>query len=99
VPTLFAEDKEAALQALTSEAGRPGFDVSRINRSFLMAEFINLKEAINLIASPREGCSSTPYKRTSKGGKKIGNTPKKHRPNSSATDTGTQKINCLKRNF
>jgi hypothetical protein len=67
----------AALAALSSDTARPGFDINRINRSFINPENISLKEAISFISAPREGTGSSPYRRASKGGKKLGGTPKK----------------------
>jgi hypothetical protein len=74
---------------LDSDNARPGFDVNRINKNFIIPEFISLPEAVELIANPREGAVATPFKRSSKGGKKIGNAPKKSKSSHTPTNTGS----------
>jgi hypothetical protein len=91
VPVLFSEDVEAARAALDSDSARPGFDVNRINKNFIIPEFVTLPEAVELITNPREGTVATPFKRSSKGGKKIGNAPKKSKSSHTPTNTGSYK--------
>jgi hypothetical protein len=53
VPTLFAEDKEGALEGLTRNVTRAHADIQKLARVFFMPEVVDLDEALSIIKKPR----------------------------------------------
>ena len=53
VPTLFADDPNAAEPAITSDAAKAHWDINKINKVFMVLENISLKEAVSLLKKPR----------------------------------------------
>ena len=53
VPTLFAEDMEAAGGALDNHPGKAHGDVGKINKAILIPEELDLAEALALLKKPR----------------------------------------------
>jgi hypothetical protein len=53
VPTLFAEDVEAAAEGLNRNAARAHADIQKLSRVFFMPEVVDLEEATSIIKKPR----------------------------------------------
>ena len=53
VPTLFADDPDAAERAITSDAAKAHWDINKINKVFMVPENIGLKDAVSLLKKPR----------------------------------------------
>jgi hypothetical protein len=53
VPTLFAEDEREALIAFSADLPKAHYDINKINKSFLMAEHVDLASAEALVKKPR----------------------------------------------
>ena len=53
VPTLFADDPDAAEQAITTDAAKAHWDINKINKVFMVPENISLKDAVSLLKKPR----------------------------------------------
>ena len=53
IPTLFAEDVEAAMEAVTSNPAKAHADLQKMAKVFFMPETANLEEAVSLIKKPR----------------------------------------------
>jgi hypothetical protein len=53
VPTLFAENKEDALDNLNRNVGRAHADIQKLARAFFMPEVVDLEEATSLVKKPR----------------------------------------------
>jgi hypothetical protein len=53
IPTLFAEDLEEALDAITADPVRAHYDISKIHRMFFMPEHVDMEAAIAAVKKPR----------------------------------------------
>jgi hypothetical protein len=53
VPTLFAEDKEGAMEGLIRSSNRAHADIQKLARVFFMPEVVNLDEALSIVKKPR----------------------------------------------
>ena len=53
VPTLFADDPDAAERAITSDTAQAQWDINKINKVFMVPENIGLKDAVSLLKKPR----------------------------------------------
>ena len=53
VPTLFADDPDAAERAITSDTAKAHWDINKINKVFMVPENIGLKDAVSLLKKPR----------------------------------------------
>jgi hypothetical protein len=53
VPTLFAEDMEAALEGLNRNVARAHADIQKLSRVFFMPEVVDLEEALAIVKKPR----------------------------------------------
>jgi hypothetical protein len=53
VPTLFAEDKEGAMEGLIRNVARAHADIQKLARVFFMPEVVDLDEALAIIKKPR----------------------------------------------
>ncbi len=53
VPTLFADNIEAATEALANHPGKAHSDVNKINKAILIPEELDLIEALAFLKKPR----------------------------------------------
>jgi len=53
IPTLFAEDPEAARTAISADPVKAHYDINRINRAFIMPEHLLMREALQLLKKNR----------------------------------------------
>ncbi len=53
VPTLFAEDPDEAVDAITADPGKAHYDISKIHRMFFMPEHVDMETAIAAAKKPR----------------------------------------------
>jgi len=53
VPTLFAEDSDAAIKAINADPLKIHGDIQKINRLLFTPEGLSLKDAISLLKKPR----------------------------------------------
>ena len=53
VPTLFSEDPEATLRAITANTARAHHDIQRIQKVFLAGETIRLPDCPAILKKPR----------------------------------------------
>jgi len=53
VPTLFAENPEAAIEAMKNNPGKAHNDVAKINKVFFIPEEVNIEEANAILKKPR----------------------------------------------
>jgi len=53
VPTLFSEDQEATLRAITANKSRAHHDIQRIAKVFLAGETIGLPDCATILKKPR----------------------------------------------
>ena len=64
VPTLFTEDEQASLDALSENVARAHADIQRMARAFIMTETVTPEEAAGIAKKPRQGAVIYPFKRT-----------------------------------
>jgi hypothetical protein len=53
VPTLFAEDTDEAVDAITADPAKAHYDVTKINRMFFMPEHVDMETALGAVKKPR----------------------------------------------
>ena len=53
VPTLFAEDTEEALEAISTDPVKAHYDISKIHRIFFMPEHVDMDAALAAVKKPR----------------------------------------------
>jgi len=53
IPTLFAEDIEAARTAINSDVIKAHYDVNKLNRVLIMPEHLLMREALQLLKKNR----------------------------------------------
>jgi len=53
IPTLFAEDIEAARTAINSDVIKEHYDVNKLNRVLIMPEHLLMREALQLLKKNR----------------------------------------------
>ncbi len=87
VPTLFADNPEAASEALHNHPGKAHGDVAKINKAFLIPEELELVEALAFLKKPREGAAVFPYKSIKY--KESSTSNKRLRVEEQGTDSGT----------
>jgi hypothetical protein len=53
VPTLFAENVDEALDAITGDPVKAHYDVAKINQMFFMPEHVDMETAMAAVKKPR----------------------------------------------
>jgi hypothetical protein len=89
IPCLFAEDEQAVLSILDADPHKIAGDVNKLVKLFPVVELVNLAEAAKVVATPRAGNATFPFKR-SKG--KRGGSAKRSKRSDSVSDSGTIQV-------
>jgi hypothetical protein len=94
VPCLFADDAEAILGLIEADPHKIVSDIGKLVKLFPSYEIAILAEAQKVVASPREGSTTFPFKKAK--GKK-GRMAKKSKQSVAGTisDTGSSKKNLF----